>query len=171
MLYSTIGTKFFNQKGTKVSEHNWIESAGEDGLPFTGTLSSIKSELGISDETTKETLYMSLYYCSPVPLETLTDEENEKGMYLGDVNTLDPDQYLEVEIRDGIADPSAFFRGKTVSAQLWDMGLRDSFTSTDPLVLMHTSLMSSTYARLSEIRQVPASLREEGDDPDFGNGF
>ena len=41
-----------------MSEHNWIEKAGEQGAEFTGTLAQIKGELGIGDDTVEETLLM-----------------------------------------------------------------------------------------------------------------
>ena len=86
-----------------MSEHSWLENAGEAGRAFSFTHSELLTDLDISTETTRESLIQEVFYnekkwASFVSTSPGFDGSTlESKVSLGNVDILDPHFYLEVE--------------------------------------------------------------------------
>lgn len=105
-----------------MSEHSWLENAGEAGRAFSFTHSELLTDLDISTETTRESLVQEVFYnekrwASFVSKNPSFDDSTlESRVSLGPVDILNPDLYLEVKFDEsGNLSEGQEFQGTRIS--------------------------------------------------------
>lgn len=159
-----------------MSEHNWIENAGEQGLEFTATHAQILEALDILPETCPETLFQDVYFDEAKWLRHATragavgtvgsvgSEDLEDIQFLGRIDVLSKDSYMVVNIVDGEFDPKQMFQGLPVKDWLYGVDPKATPEGETVVIIDSDTLGVGHFLESWISTEAPSQLKPKSDD-------
>lgn len=130
-----------------MSEHDWIENAGEAGLEFTADHATLMQDLDISEGTVRESLFQNIEYNETAWSRFISKNPGFNAgapdvmVSLGTVDVLDPFKYLEVEFDEGGNLTDQEFQGLLVAEWIPNMKPQDN----DTVILIDSDVLGVSY--------------------------
>jgi len=158
-----------------MSEHDWIENAGQEGLGFTSTHLQILEDLDISNETVREKFLQDVYYDEKMWMDNASKGGDsgydfDSKVYIGTLDLLNEEEYLVVEFEGGLPSESQVFNGHRVSE--WLPAHVHFEDKNNKLILAKTEFLGTTYFYENWIMfEAPNSHKKNDDDFNLDDFF